>query len=129
MAKIADDIVNRKSKSCFNSWPSSSGKTTFAHRLGIQLRLNGLKPVTISVDNYFVERENNPKDENGNYDFECIEAIDTKLFNEHILKLLNGEEIDVPTFDFEVGTKRYNGENEIKRWSNFSNRRNSLFKW
>ena len=111
MAKIADDIVNRKKvKVVLIAGPSSSGKTTFAHRLGIQLRLNGLKPVTISVDNYFVERENNPKDENGNYDFECIEAIDTKLFNEHILKLLNGEEIDVPTFDFEVGTKRYNGE-------------------
>lgn len=111
MAKIADDIVNRKKvKVVLIAGPSSSGKTTFAHRLGIQLRLNGLKPVTISVDNYFVERENNPKDENGNYDFECIEAIDTKLFNEHLLKLLNGEEIDVPTFDFEVGTKRYNGE-------------------
>lgn len=111
MAKIADDIINRKKvKVVLIAGPSSSGKTTFAHRLGIQLRLNGLKPVTISVDNYFVERENNPKDENGNYDFECIEAIDTKLFNEHILKLLNGEEIDVPTFDFEVGTKRYNGE-------------------
>ena len=111
MAKIADDIVNRKKvKVVLIAGPSSSGKTTFAHRLGIQLRLNGLKPVTISVDNYFVVRENNPKDEFGNYDFECIEAIDTKLFNEHILKLLNGEEIDVPTFDFEVGTKRYNGE-------------------
>ena len=111
MAKIADDIVNRKKvKVVLIAGPSSSGKTTFAHRLGIQLRLNGLKPVTISVDNYFVERENNPKDEFGNYDFECIEAIDTKLFNEHILKLLNGEEIDVPTFDFEKGTKRYNGE-------------------
>ena len=111
MAKIADDIVNRKKvKVVLIAGPSSSGKTTFAHRLGIQLRLNGLKPVTISVDNYFVERENNPKDENGNYDFECIEAIDTKLFNEHILKLLNGKEIDVPTFDFEKGTKRYNGE-------------------
>ena len=111
MAKIADDIVNRKKvKVVLIAGPSSSGKTTFAHRLGIQLRLNGLKPVTISVDNYFVERENNPKDEFGNYDFECIEAIDTKLFNEHILKLLNGEEIDVPTFDFEVGTKRYNGK-------------------
>ena len=111
IADIADDILHRKGiKMVLIAGPSSSGKTTFAHRLGIQLRLNGLKPVTISVDNYFVERENNPKDENGNYDFECIEAIDTKLFNEHILKLLNGEEIDVPTFDFEVGTKRYNGE-------------------
>lgn len=111
LAKIADDIVNRgKVKVILIAGPSSSGKTTFAHRLGIQLRLNGLKPVTLSVDNYFVERDQNPKDENGEYDFECIEAIDTKLFNEHLVKLLNGEEIDVPTFDFEVGTKRYNGE-------------------
>ena len=111
LAKIADDIVKReKVKVILIAGPSSSGKTTFAQRLGIQLRLNGLKPVTLSVDNYFVERENNPKDENGNYDFECIEAIDTDLFNDHLLKLLNGEEIEVPTFDFEVGTKRYNGE-------------------
>ena len=111
LAKIADDIVSRKKvKVVLIAGPSSSGKTTFAHRLGIQLRLNGLKPVTLSVDNYFVERPDNPKDEDGNYDFECIEAIDTKLFNEHILKLLNGEEVEVPTFDFEVGTKRYNGE-------------------
>ena len=114
IANIADDIVKRdKVKMILIAGPSSSGKTTFAQRLGIQLRLNGLKPVTISVDNYFVEREFNPKDENGNYDFECLEAIDTKLFNEHLLKLLNGEEIDVPKFDFEVGTKRYAG-NKMK---------------
>jgi len=111
LALIADDIIKRKKvKVILIAGPSSSGKTTFAHRLGIQLRLNGLKPVTLSVDNYFVERPNNPKDADGNYDFECIEAIDTKLFNEHILKLLNGEEVEIPTFDFEVGTKRYNGE-------------------
>lgn len=90
--------------------PSSSGKTTFAQRLGIQLRLNGIKPVTISVDNYFVERQDTPRDENGDYNFECIEAIDLKLFNEHLVKLLNGEEIEVPEFDFAVGTKRYNGK-------------------
>ena len=114
IANIADDIVkNEKVKMILIAGPSSSGKTTFAQRLGIQLRLNGLKPVTISVDNYFVERENNPKDENGNYNFECLEAIDVKLFNEHLLKLLNGEEVEIPSFDFEVGTKRYNG-NKIK---------------
>ena len=72
--------------------PSSSGKTTFARKLGMQLRLNGLKPVTISVDNYFVEREQNPRDEFGNYDFECIEALDIELFNNHITKLLNSKE-------------------------------------
>ena len=114
IANIADDIVkNDKIKMILIAGPSSSGKTTFAQRLGIQLRLNGLKPVTISVDNYFVERPQNPKDENGNYNFECLEAIDVKLFNEHLLRLLNGEEVEIPTFDFEVGTKRYKG-NKLK---------------
>jgi len=111
IANIADDILNRKkTKMILIAGPSSSGKTTFAQRLGIQLRLNGLKPVTISVDNYFVERKDNPKDENGEYDFECIEAIDTKLFNDHLVRLLRGEEVEVPKFDFEVGTKKYNGK-------------------
>lgn len=114
IANIADDIVkNKKVKMILIAGPSSSGKTSFAQRLGIQLRLNGLKPVTISVDNYFVERECNPKDENGNYDFECIEAIDVDLFNEHLVKLLNGEEVEIPKFDFEFGTKRYIG-NKLK---------------
>ena len=111
IANIADEIAKRKNvKMILIAGPSSSGKTTFAQRLGIQLRLNGLKPVTISVDNYFVERQDNPRDENGEYNFECIEAIDLKLFNEHLVKLLNGEEIEVPEFDFRVGTKRYNGK-------------------
>ena len=110
IANIADDIVKNESiKMVLIAGPSSSGKTSFAQRLGIQLRINGLKPVTISVDNYFVERSENPKDEFGNYDFECIEALDINLFNDHLVKLLNGEEIQVPTFDFEVGTKRYLG--------------------
>ena len=114
IANIADDILkNDKIKMILIAGPSSSGKTTFAQRLGIQLKLNGLKPVTISVDNYFVEREQNPIDENGNYNFECLEAIDVKLFNEHLLRLLNGEEVEIPSFDFEVGTKRYNG-NKLK---------------
>lgn len=111
IAHIADQIAkNTKVKMVLIAGPSSSGKTTFAKRLGIQLRLNGLKPVTISVDNYFVERNENPKDEFGNYDFECIEALDTKLFNDHLLKLLEGKEIQVPTFDFTKGTKKYDGK-------------------
>ena len=111
IANIADDIAKRENvKMVLIAGPSSSGKTTFAKRLGIELRLNGLKPVTISVDNYFVERENNPKDENGNYDFECLEALDLELFNKHIKTLLDGGEIEVPTFDFKEGTKKYNGE-------------------
>ncbi len=111
IADIADNIAKDKDvKMVLIAGPSSSGKTTFAKRLGMQLKLNGIKPVTISVDNYFVEREQNPKDEFGNYDFECIEALDTKLFNEHLIKLLNGEEIEVPSFDFTIGSKKYNGE-------------------
>lgn len=110
IAGIADNIAKDKNvKVVLIAGPSSSGKTTFAKRLGYQLRLNGLKPVTISVDNYFVEREQNPKDEFGNYDFECIEALDIELFNSDLLKLLNGEEIQVPTFDFTVGHKQYKG--------------------
>lgn len=111
IANIADDIAQRKNvKMVLIAGPSSSGKTTFAQRLGIQLRLNGLKPVTISVDNYFVERQDTPRDANGEYNFECIEAIDLKLFNDHLVKLLNGEEVEMPEFDFHVGTKRYNGK-------------------
>lgn len=111
IANIADEVAKRKNaKMILIAGPSSSGKTTFAQRLGIQLRLNGLKPVTISVDNYFVERKDTPRDENGEYDFECIEAIDLKLFNEHLVKLLNGEEIEMPEFDFHIGTKKYNGK-------------------
>lgn len=111
ISDIADNIIKHKGvKVVLIAGPSSSGKTTFAKRLGIQLRLNGLKPVTISVDNYFVEREETPVDEKGNYDFECLEAIDRKLFNNHLLALLNGEEIQCPTFDFKEGTKKYDGK-------------------
>ena len=111
IANIADKIARRKKiKMILIAGPSSSGKTTFAQRLGIQLRINGLKPVTISVDNYFVERKDTPKDKDGNYDFESIEAIDLKLFNSHLSKLLNGEEVEMPEFDFLKGTKRYKGK-------------------
>lgn len=89
--------------------PSSSGKTTFAGKLGMGLRIQGIKPVTISVDNYFVERENNPKDEKGNYDFECIEALDLNLFNSQLIDLLNGKEVSLPTFNFTTGKKEYKG--------------------
>ena len=114
IANIADDIAKRKNvKMVLIAGPSSSGKTTFAQRLGLQLRINGIKPVTISLDNYFVEREKTPRNEKGEYDFEDINAIDIDLFNDHLLKLLNGEEVEMPEFDFKVGTKRYNG-NKIK---------------
>ncbi|MCL2860592.1 MAG: nucleoside kinase [Oscillospiraceae bacterium] len=110
IANIADEILKRKDvKMVLIAGPTSSGKTTFAKRLGLQLRLDGFELVTISVDNYFKERENTPKDEEGNYDFENIEAIDLELFNSHLQKLLAGEEIDVPTFDFTKGKKIFNG--------------------
>ena len=111
IANIADKIAENKNiKMVLIAGPSSSGKTTFAQRLGLQLRINGLKPVTISVDNYFVERPNTPLDENGEYDFENIEAIDLDLFNKDLTALLNGEVIQCPEFDFSVGTKRYKGK-------------------
>jgi len=111
ISRIADDIAkNKDKKMVLIAGPSSSGKTTFAQRLGLQLRLNGLKPVTISVDNYFVEREDTPKDENGEYDFECIEAIDLDLFNKHLLQLLDGKEVEMPTFNFHTGKKEYLGD-------------------
>ena len=111
ISDIADKILKRRNvRVILIAGPSSSGKTTFAGRLGIQLKLNGLKPVTISVDNYFVERKDTPRHPDGTYDFECIEAIDLDLLNDHLTKLLKGEEIDVPTFDFKQGTKKYNGE-------------------
>ncbi len=110
IAEIADKITKHKNlKIVLIAGPSSSGKTTFAKRLGMQLRVNGLKPVTIGTDDYFVERKFTPKDENGEYDFETINALDLKLFNEHLCKLINGETVEIPTFDFKEGTKKYDG--------------------
>jgi uridine kinase len=115
IAEIAQRIKVRENdvKIILIAGPSSSGKTTFANKLGMGLRVLGIRPVTLSTDNYFVERDQNPKDEKGNYDFECIEAIDTKLLNDHLQKLMNGEEVELPTFDFLLGTKKYNG-NKLK---------------
>ncbi len=93
--------------------PSSSGKTTFSHRLSIQLRVNGLSPHPIAVDNYFVDREHTPRDKDGNYDFECLGAIDIKQFNEDMSRLIRGEEARLPIFDFKTGKRQY--ENHPKR--------------
>lgn len=118
ISDIADKIVKRKGvKIILIAGPSSSGKTTFAQRLGIQLKLNGIKPLTISVDNYFVERKDTPRDENGKYDFERLEAIDLDLFNDHLSRLLRGEEVQLPVFDFKTGTKSFTGE-KIKMRNN-----------
>lgn len=114
ISQIADSVAKNKSKRMILiAGPSSSGKTTFAKRLGIQLRLNGIKPKTISVDNYFVERDETPVDENGKLNFEALEAVDLKLLNDDLVKLLNGEEIEMPTFNFKTGHKEYLG-NKMK---------------
>lgn len=90
--------------------PSSSGKTTFSHRLSVQLRAHGLKPHPIACDNYFVEREDTPKDADGKYNFECLGALDTKLFNDHMNRLLAGETVEIPEFNFITGKKEYKGK-------------------
>ena len=89
------------------SGPSSSGKTTFAKRLGVQLRDQGLNPVLISLDDYFVDREKTPRDENGEYDYEALEAIDLEQFNDHLKRLERGESVDIPRYDFISGTRQW----------------------
>ena len=114
IAEIAEKITAKPGvRMVLIAGPSSSGKTTFAGKLGMSLKINGLKPVTISVDNYFVERKDNPKDENGNYDFERIEALDLELFNSQLVDLLEGKEVSLPTFNFTTGCKEYRG-NKLK---------------
>jgi uridine kinase len=112
IAEIADQICSRRDriKWALIAGPSSSGKTTFAKRLAVQLRVNGLRPATISVDNYFVDREHTPRDERGNLDFENIETVDLAFFNEHFLRLDRGEEVEIPTFNFEKGCREFRGE-------------------
>jgi len=90
--------------------PSSSGKTSFSHRLSIQLRTFGLKPHPIALDNYFKNREDTPLDENGNYNFECLEAIDVELFNRQMTALLAGERVELPTFNFVLGKMEFKGD-------------------
>jgi uridine kinase len=111
IAYIADMIHERENnKLVLIAGPSSSGKTTFARRLGVQLRVNGLLPIPISLDDYFVDRERTPKDENGEYDFESIYALDLELFNEHLEALLKGDEVKIPSFNFRKGQREWNGE-------------------
>ena len=113
---IADMIANRpggRPKFVLISGPSSSGKTTFSKRLTIQLLVNGIKPVVISMDNYVVNRVDTPKDENGEYDFEDIRALDLPLFRQQLQDLLDGKEVALPTFNFEDGKRYYLG-NKLK---------------
>ncbi len=114
IGEIAKQISGRKGvKFILIAGPSSSGKTTFSHRLSIQLRVNGLNPHPIAVDNYFVDRQHTPRDKDGNYNFECLEAIDIAKFNEDMERLLKGEEVHLPIFDFKTGKRSF--EQHAKR--------------
>jgi uridine kinase len=107
IAEIADMIKDRGKRIILIAGPSSSGKTTFARRLIVQLRVNGLEPVYLGTDDYFVEREDAPLDERGEPDYENLRALDTNLFNDQMNGLLNGEEVDLPVFDFITGHKKF----------------------
>lgn len=110
IAEIAAKIADSKDKKFIMiAGPSSSGKTTFSHRLSIQLRTHGLQPHPIAVDDYFVDRELTPLDEHGNYNYECLDAIDIVQFNEDMTNLLNGETVEIPSYNFKTGKREYKG--------------------
>ncbi len=111
-AEIADQIYRRRDqvKLVLLAGPSSSGKTTTSMRIALHLKVLGLNPVVLAMDNYFVDRELTPKDENGNYDFECVEAMDLELLNTQLNQLMDGEEVDIPVFNFAEGKKYFTGK-------------------
>lgn len=118
IAHIADEIAKRKGvKLILLAGPSSSGKTTTCKRLSIQLIANGLRPLQISLDDYFVDREQSPRDEKGDYDFESIHALNLKLINEQFNALFNGEEVELPRYDFPTGKSVKSG-NKLKMEDN-----------
>ena len=110
--RIADEIDadGRNVRLVLIAGPSSSGKTTFSQRLAVQMRVNGLRPIPISLDNYFKERENTPRLPDGSFDFESIEALDTELFNDHMERLLRDETVELPYFNFKTGHREYRGQ-------------------
>jgi uridine kinase len=110
IAQIADKIIENNKKIVLISGPSSSGKTTFSKRLTIQLMTSGIRPITLSMDNYFVNREDTPLDEDGNPDYESLYALDLDLFRKQLGQLLAGETVEIPIFDFFSGKKQYNGD-------------------
>ncbi|MCL2500433.1 MAG: nucleoside kinase [Defluviitaleaceae bacterium] len=109
IALLADQIMQEHRPIVLIAGPSSSGKTTFAARLGIQLKVNGAVPHTIGLDNYYLDREDCPRDADGNYDFETIDAIDTAQINKDLQALLSGERVQIPTFNFLTGKREYKG--------------------
>lgn len=110
IGEIARDIARREGvKFVMIAGPSSSGKTTFSHRLSIQLRTYGMKPHTIGLDNYYLNHDSTPLDEDGNPDYECLEALDVKQFNQDMAELLAGKSVELPTFNFKTGKREYNG--------------------
>lgn len=114
IGEIAREIVNRENvKFVLIAGPSSSGKTTFSHRLSIQLRSYGMIPHPIALDDYFLNREDTPRDANGDYNFECLEAIDIKQFNEDMNRLLKGERVELPVFNFKIGKREYRGNFKV----------------
>ncbi|MDO4268330.1 MAG: nucleoside kinase [Eubacteriales bacterium] len=111
LGDIADQIASKPDKRIvLIAGPSSSGKTTFSHRLSIQLRAKGLKPHPIAVDNYFVNRVDSPRDEDGNYNYEALECLDVKLFNENMTELLAGRTVELPCYNFLTGEREYRGD-------------------
>ncbi len=110
IAEIAEQIIREKKQVVLIAGPSSSGKTTFSHRLSIQLRAHGRKPHPIAVDNYFVDREKSPRDELGNYNFEELECIDVPQLNADLSQLLAGEKVSLPTYNFKTGKREYRGD-------------------
>ena len=107
---IAAEIAGRKEvRFVMIAGPSSSGKTTFSHRLSTQLRACGLRPHAIATDNYFKNREDTPRDEKGNYDFEGLGAMDVEQFNQDMVRLLKGETVEIPSYNFKKGSREYNG--------------------
>jgi uridine kinase len=111
IAEIAEKIVASKdSKFIMIAGPSSSGKTTFSHRLSIQLSTHGLKPHPIGIDDYFVNRDKSPRDKDGNFDYECLEAIDVEQFNKDMTDLLKGKIVELPSYNFKSGKREYKGK-------------------
>jgi len=112
IAKIADEISNsqHKIRLVLIAGPSSSGKTTFSQRLAVQMRLNGLEPMPISLDNYFKERKDTPRLPDGSYDFECLEALDLDLFNDHLQRMIAGETVKIPHYSFRTGQREFRGQ-------------------